>query len=122
MPYYMRELWRTDDEREFRRVPLPWKQMAFGGMAFASDGALLLAEVQGPHTICDALVCNRSGRIWRLAPGGTELRLLPDAPRLFGPFWTVGIRFCAGSIIARTGLGTIALSDDGYTWTEVTPG
>jgi hypothetical protein len=122
MPRYLRELWRTDDEREFRRVPLPWEQMAFGGMAFASDGALLVAEVQGPHTYCAALVCNRPGRIWRLAPGGTELRPLPDAPRLFGPFWTVGIRFSAGTIIARTGLRTIALSDDGYTWTEVTPG
>lgn len=122
MPLYMSELWLTDDEKEFRRVPLPWARMAFGGMAFASDGALLLAEVQGPHTYCDALVCNRAGRIWRLAPGGTELEPLCDAPTLFGPFWAVGIRFTDGPIIARTGLRTIALSDDGYTWTEVTPG
>jgi hypothetical protein len=96
--------------------------MLFGGMAFASDGALLLAEVLGPATYCDALVCNRAGRIWRLAPGGTRMRLLPGAPRLFGPFWAVGIDFSGGSIIARTGLRTIALSHDGYTWNEVTPG
>jgi hypothetical protein len=122
MPLYLRELWWTDDEKEFRRVPLPWEPMAFGGMAFASDGALLLAKLKGPHTYCDALTCNRAGRIWRLAPGGTELRLLPDAPRLFGPFWAVGIHFSGGLIVARTGLRTIALSEDGYTWTKVTPG
>lgn len=122
MPLHLRELWLTDDEKEFRRVPLPWEGMAFGGMAFASDGALLLAEVQGPDTYCDSLVCNRPGRIWRLAPGGTELRLLSDAPRLFGSFRDVGIQFSGGAIVARTGLRTIALSEDGYTWTEVTPG
>jgi hypothetical protein len=34
----------------------------------------------------------------------------------------VGIHFSGGSIVARTGLRTIALSADGYTWTEVRPG
>ena len=91
MPLYLWELWRTDDEKEFRRVPLPWERMSFGGMAFASDGALLLAEVRVPATYCDALTATEPGRIWRLPPGGTELRLLSDAPRLFGPFWAVGI-------------------------------
>lgn len=122
IPLHLWELWRTNDEKEFRRVPLPWERMLFGGMAFASDGALLLAEVMGPDTYCDALSCNRAGRIWRLAPGGTELRLLSDAPRLFGPFWAVGIRYSGGLIVARTGLRTIALSEDGYAWTKVTPG
>lgn len=122
LPLYLWELWRTNDEQEFRRLPLPWERMRFGGMAFASDGALLLAEVQGSDRYCDTLVCNRPGRIWRLAPDGTEPKLLPGAPRLFGPFWAVGIRSSGGSIVARTGLRTIALSDDGYTWTKVTPG
>ena len=122
MPLYLWELWRTNGEKKFHRVPLPWEGMLFGGMAFASDGALLLAEVLGPDTYCDALVCNRAGRIWRLAPGGTELKLLSDAPRLFGPFWAVGIHFSGGLIVARTALRTIALSEDGYTWSKVTPG
>jgi hypothetical protein len=122
LPLSMFELWRTDDEKQFRRVPLPWERMTFGGIAFASDGALLLAEVKGPDTYCDALVCNRAGRIWRLAPGGTQLRPLSGAPRLFGPFWAVGIDFSGGTIVARTGLRTVALSDDGYAWTRVTPG
>jgi hypothetical protein len=122
LPLYLWELWLTDDERHFRRVRLPWERMRFGGMAYASDGALLLAAVGGSDRYCDALVCNRPGRIWRLDPDGTGLRLLPGAPRLFGPFWSVGIHFSGGSIVARTGLRTIALSADGYTWTEVRPG
>jgi hypothetical protein len=119
---YLWELWRTHDEKEFRRVPLPWERIAFGGMAYASDGALLLAEVKGPATYCKSLTCNRAGRIWRLPPRGTEMRLLSDAPRLFGPFWAVGIEPSGGLIVARTGLRTIALSNDGYTWTKVSPG
>lgn len=125
MPMIFRELWRTNDEKEFRLVPLPAEPMAyFGGLAFAADGALLLAEVQGPDTYCaiDALVCNRPGRIWRLPRGGTQMRLLPDAPSLFGPFWAVGIESSGGVILARTGERTIAVSKDGYTWTKVSPG
>jgi hypothetical protein len=122
LPLYLRELWLTDDEQHFDRVRLPWEPMRFGGMAYASDGALLIAEVGGSDRYCDALVCDRPGRIWRLAPDGTEPTLLPRAPRLFGPFWSVGIDFSGGSIVARTGLRTIALSADGYTWTEVRPG
>jgi hypothetical protein len=122
LPLYLWELWRTDDEQQFHRVRLPWERMRFGGMAFASDGALLLAEVGGSDRYCDALVCNRPGRIWRLAQDETKPRLLPEAPRLFGPFWAVGIHFSGGSIVARTGLRTIGHSVDGYTWTEVTPG
>ena len=122
LPLYLTELWRTDDEQRFRRASLPWEQFRFGGMAFASDGALLVAEVLGSDMYCDSLHCNRPGRIWRFAPGKTEPRLLRRAPRLFGPFWAVGIQFSGGSIVARTGMRTIALSEDGYTWTEVTPG
>lgn len=70
LPRYLWELWRTNDEKEFRRVPLPWKRMAFGGMAFASDGALLLAEVKGPARLCEFLNCSRAERIWRRPRGG----------------------------------------------------
>ena len=28
LPLYLRQLWRTDDEKTFRRVQLPWKQLA----------------------------------------------------------------------------------------------
>ncbi len=125
MPPIFRELWRTNDEKEFHLVPLPLEPMAFiGGIAFAADGALLLAEVQGPDTYCaiDAVDCNRPGRIWRLPRGGTQMRLLADAPSLFGPFWAVGIKPSGGVIVARTGARTIAVSKDGYTWTEVSPG
>jgi hypothetical protein len=122
-PSYLSQLWQTNDEREFRRIPLPWERMAFGGSAFASDGALLVSEVQIPAGwYCDQLVCNRQDRIWRLPPDGAEPRLLTGAPGLFGTFWAVGIRVSGGWIVARTGLRTIALSEDGYAWTEVTPG
>ena len=122
-PLYLSQLWQTPDEQEFRRVPLPWERMAFGGMAFASDGALLLSEVEVPvGWYCDSLICNRPGRIWRLPSDGTAPRLLSGAPDLFGPFWSVGIEASGGWIVARTGLRTIALSKDGYAWNEVSPG
>lgn len=91
LPLYMWELWWTDDEEEFRRVRLPWDRLRFGGMAFASDGALLLAEVGGSDHYCDQLTCNRPGRIWRLASDDATPKLLRTAPGLFGPFWAVGI-------------------------------
>lgn len=122
LPLYMWELWWTDDEKEFRRVRLPRDRLRFGGMAFASDGALLIAEVGGSDHYCDQLTCNRPGRIWRLASGDAVPELLPSAPQLFGPFWAVGIRFSGGLIVARTGMRTIAVSKDGYVWTDVTPG
>ena len=122
-PLHLSQLWRTRDEQVFRTVPLPWKRMAFGGMAFASDGALLLSEVEvPPGWYCDSLVCNQPGRIWRLPSDGTEPRLLSGAPHLFGPFWAVGIEASGGWIVARTGLRTIALSKGGYDWREVSPG
>jgi hypothetical protein len=79
--------------------------------------------VKGPARLCEFLNCNRAGRIWRLPRGGTEMRLLSDAPRLFGPFWRGTLEPSGGGmIVARTGGRTIALSNDGYTWTKVTPG
>lgn len=125
MPPIFRELWRTNDEKKFRLVSFPSEPMTyFGGLAFAADGALLLAEVQGPDTYCflGPVGCNRPGRIWRLPRGGTQMRLLADAPSLFGPFWAVGIKPSGGVIVARTGARTIAVSKGGYTWTEVSPG
>ena len=72
-PLYLSQLWQTPDEQEFRRVPLPREPMAFGGMAFASDGALLLSEVEVPAGwYCDSLICNRPGQIWRM-PSETRM-------------------------------------------------
>ena len=122
LPLYMWELWWTDDEEDFHRVRLPWDRLRFGGMAFASDGALLLAEVGGSDHYCDQLRCNRPGRIWRLASDSTAPRLLAGAPNLLGAFWAVGIGSSGGWIVARTGMRTIALSKDGRSWSEVTPG
>jgi hypothetical protein len=122
LPLYLWELWWTDDEEEFRRVRLPWDRLRFGGMAFTPDGALLLAEVGGTDHYCDQLTCNRPGRIWRLASHSAAPRLVAGAPKLFGPFWAVGIGSSGGWIVARTGMRTIALSRDGRRWTEVTPG
>ncbi|MBD3925056.1 hypothetical protein IEZ26_10525 [Nocardioides cavernae] len=122
LPKYLWELWWTGDEKEFRRVELPWDRLRFGGMAFTPDGALLIAEVTGSEHYCDELACNRPGQIWRLASPGAAPKLVADAPRLFGPFWAVGIYPSGGWIVARTGMRTVALSRDGHRWTEVTPG
>lgn len=122
LPLYLRQLWRTDDEKTFRRVPLPWKQLAFGGMAFASDGALLLAETKGPPSLCTGGICH-PGRIWRLPPGNSKFKPLTDAPRLSRALRMDSLGPSRGGImIARTGTRTIAISEDGYTWTKVSPG
>ena len=121
LPYYVRQLWVTTDEESFHRVPLPWERRAFSGIAFASDGALLLAEARDPLGWC-AATC-RPGQIWRLPPGGIELEPQDEAPRLHGPRFGIGLRYAGGGMtVARTGSRTIAISPDGYTWTEVTPG
>lgn len=41
---------------------------AFGGIAFAADGALLLAGLVGPAAICLKFVCNHRWTMWRLSP------------------------------------------------------
>jgi len=122
LPLYLRQLWRSDDERVFRRVPLPWEQLAFGGLAFASDGSLLLAEEKGPRSLCPGGICH-PGRIWRLPPGASEVKRLPSAPQLSGPSEMDTLEASRGGVIvARTGRRTIAISSDGYRWTSVTPG
>lgn len=124
LPLYLRELWLTDGEKPFRPVPLPWERLAFGGMAFASDGALLIAETKDPLAFC-ADHCH-PGRIWRLSPGKATVAPLHGGPRLppwSSVYWGSGLESSGGgTIIAYTGLRTIALSTDGYTWTKVTPG
>jgi hypothetical protein len=124
LPLLVWELWQTDDGKAFRRVPLPRDRMPFAGMAYASDGALLLAEVEEPVTTCGFVgPCNRAGRIWRLPPGRSRTWLLPDAPRLFGSHGSMELSQSAGGVIvARTGHQTIAVSADGYEWTEAEPG
>ena len=129
LPNYLRELWRTEDEKRFRRVPLPWEGMSvgglpFAGMVFASDGALLLAEANGsPSNLCPGGACH-PGRIWQLPPGSTRMKALAHAPRLSGGADGLDILQVSGGgmIVGRTGPRTIAVSPDGYTWTKVTPG
>lgn len=124
LPLYLRELWLTDGEKPFRSVPLSWERLAFGGMAFASDGALLIAETKDPLAFC-ADHCH-PGRIWRMSPGKARVAPLHGGPRL--PPWSSVLEGSGlassggGSIIAYTGRRTISLSTDGYTWTKVTPG
>lgn len=122
LPLYLRELWRTHDEKKFHRVPLPWERMPFAGLAFASDGALLLAEVDDAMCSISSPVCNRRGKIWRLSPEGSGIKLLSGAPTLFGPHGSVSLKAGGGVIVAQTGYRTLAVSTDGYIWSEVTPG
>jgi len=129
-PLLLRELWRTKDENTFRRVRLSWKGPdgspdfhAFGGIAFAADGALLLARLVGPAAICRKLVCNHRWTMWRLSPHGADLRPLPGAPRMVGDYYPDLLSNAgAGVIVARTGSRTIEVSHDGYAWMKVTPG
>ena len=122
LPLHLRQLWRTDDKRQFRRVPLPRDQMPFAGMAFASDGALLLAEVDDAECSISSVVCTRRGKIWRLAPQGSTINPLESGPALFGPHGSVALKAGGGVIVAQTGHRTLAVSTDGYTWSEVTLG
>src|SRR4051794_38401518 len=129
-PLLLRELWSTEDEKTFRRVRLSWKGPdgapdfhAFSGIAFAADGALLLAGLVGPATICRKLICNHRWTMWRLSPHGADLRPLPGAPRMLGDFYPDLLSNAgAGVIVARTGNRTIEVSHDGYAWMKVTPG
>lgn len=122
LPDYLRHLWLTDDEKAFRRIPLPWNPMAFAGLAFASDGALLVSEAKDPLAFC-ADTC-RAGRIWRLPPGGGHLKPMADAPTLsaIGRDNVFLQNVGGGMIVARTGKRTVVVSPDGYSWTEVRPG
>ncbi len=126
MPLLLRELWLTEDEKTFRRVPLPWKEHAFGGIAFAADGALLLAGLVGPATYCESLVCTRHWTMWRQASHGAEgadVRPVPGAPTMVGDWYPDVLRNAgAGVLVARTGGRTIEVSRGGYAWTQVTPG
>lgn len=124
LPLYLWELWRAADEGTFRRVPLPSDSMPFAGMAFAADGSLLVAEIEEPVTTCQISKrsCQRSGRIWRLPPGESRMRLLHGAPRLSGPHGLTGLHVGGGMMVVRTGYQTVAVSQDGFEWTSVVPG
>lgn len=122
MPLHLRQLWRTDDEKQFRPAPLPRDQMPFAGMAFASDGALLLAEVDDAECSISSVVCTRRGKIWRLPPQGSDFKLLEGGPALFGPHGSVLLDADGGVVVAQTGHRTLAVSTDGYTWSGVTLG
>jgi hypothetical protein len=122
LPLYLRELWSTDD-KAVRPVPLPRDRMVLGGLAFAPDKTLLVAEGKDPLGFC-APRC-RPGRIWRLPFGTRTLRPDAAAPRL-AP-WTSPLdrglhTIGTGPIIGYTNHRTIVTSTDGRTWTKVTPG
>ena len=122
LPLYLRELWSTDD-KAVRRIPLPWDRMVLGGLAFAPDKTLLVAEGKDPLEFC-APHC-RPGRIWRLPFGSRTLRPAPDAPRL-AP-WTSPLdrglhAIGTGPIVGYINHRTVVISTDGRTWTKVTPG
>lgn len=106
-PRTIGELWLTDDERAFHEVRLAWTPQDFGGLAFASDGSLLLAESTG-H------------RLWRLPPGSGVLEPAPHAPRLADD-WS-SLHISGAVIVARTGRTRAAVSTDGISWVEVSPG
>lgn len=108
-PRYLWELWVTDDERAFHRVPLSRSPKDLGGLVFASDGGLLLGEATG-H------------RLWRLARGATEIEPVPDAPKLSEPSQWRTLFNSGGVIVARTGPRALATSTDGSTWTQLNPG
>lgn len=108
-PDRLTELWLTDDEQAFHRVPLSRTPKDLGGIAFALDGALLLGEASG-H------------RLWRLPRGATSFEPVPDAPRLSDPDERSTLLSSGGVVIARTGRRTISISTDGSTWTQVKPG
>lgn len=101
---------------------LPRDQMPFAGMAFAPDGSLLVAEVDDTECLISTPVCTRGGKIWRLPPDGSDPVPLEGGPALFGHHGTDLLDASGGVIVARTGYDTLAISTDGYTWSEVAPG
>jgi len=120
-PYYLRQLWATDDETEFDLVPLVRERMAFNGMEFASDGGLLVAEAIDPSGLCED-VC-RPGQIWHWSPGRDELAPLPGAPTVFSRHFGINFYYAGGGmIVAHTGERSIATSSNGNDWKAVTPG
>ena len=112
-PHQLRKLWRTDDEKRFIRARLPQDRMPFAGMAFASDGALLLAEVADTECSISPVPCTRRGRIWRLAPDGKDIALLRDGPALFGSHGSDLLDADGGVIVAQSGYRTLAVSATG---------
>ncbi|RYU13946.1 hypothetical protein [Nocardioides iriomotensis] len=122
LPLYLRELWSTD-AKAVRRVPLPRDRMVLGGLAFAPDKTLLVAEGKDPLGFCGPRC--RPGRIWRLPFGSSTLRPDAGAPRL-AP-WNSPLdrglhAIGAGPIVGYVNDRTVVISTDGRSWTKVTPG
>jgi hypothetical protein len=92
----------SDDEHTWRKISTATAPKQIAGMAFASDGTLL--------------VSNLSNQLWFLPPGGTTLRPLADGPRVDR------LDTSGGMLIAYTGPRMIAVSTDGHSWTTLTPG
>lgn len=88
LPLHLRQLWRTDDERQFRRVPLPRDQMPFAGMAFASDGARSSSPRLTTPNARSRLSCapaeERSGAWHRKEAQSTHWKAAPPCSALTG--------------------------------------
>lgn len=119
-PYVLRQLWITNDEQTFDLAALPRDRMAFTGMEFASDGGLLVAEASGQYNQCDAC---RPGQIWHWSAGRTKPAPLPNAPTVFSRHPGINFYYAGGGVtVAHTSKRGIAITTDGYHWTEVMPG
>ncbi len=98
------QLFLSDDYgKSWREVPAAHHPGTIGGVAFAPDGRLLIAD-------------DMEVRLWRLSADETDLEPVPDVPRI-GSLWS------SGSMLAGpTGGRTLAVSVDGVSWRRVAPG
>ena len=99
----------SSDQRTWRAIAAPKAAGAFSGMVFTPDGSLLVASAS-------------TRRLWRLPPGGTTLRPMVGGPRRGGLVSLDGLQTSGGTLIAKTGDRTVAVSTDGKNWQTVTPG
>ena len=93
----------ADYGKSWREVPAEHHPGTIGGVAFAPDGRLLIAD-------------DMEVRLWRLSADETDLEPVPDVPRI-GSLWS------SGSMLASPTWGRIlAVSEDGVAWRPVAPG
>lgn len=96
------ELWTSADAgRTWTRMRPGDKPRFTDGMGYAPDGTLLLAD---PET----------ERMWRTTGRGADLERAPGLPH------ATSLTSTGGVLVAQTGPRTLAVSDDGSSWAEVT--
>ena len=98
------QLFVSDDYgKTWREVAAAHHPGTIGGVAFAPDGRLLIADAM-------------EVRLWRLTPDETDLEPVRGGPPI-GSLWS------SGSVLASpTGGRTLAVSEDGVRWRPVAPG